>query len=414
MNLLQDLLTELHSESLEDAASRAAGEFDRIAGACADRLVIFGTGYVGRLALEGLRAAGVEPLAFCDNNPRTWGTRVDEVPVLSPAGAAERYRDSAAFIIAIYNPSGPWEQLRQLGCERIVPYPVLFWKYRQFMPREDRLELPAGILARSAEFAAGYDLLADEKSRREFRAQIRWRCLLDYACLPKPDPAVEMYYPPELMRLLPEEVLVDCGAFDGDSIREFLRASGGRFGHIYALEADPGNAAALRQYQGTLEPAIAGRITLMPVAVGSHDGTLQFAAEGFVGSRVVNSGSDSKAVNSAVADSPAVEVECRRLDSLLAGAAPTFIKMDIEGAELDALAGAPQTMARHRPVMAICAYHKCDHLWIIPQLLQAGSPDYRIFLRRYAEDCWETVYYAVPPERVLDTTAASLSPIMEL
>jgi hypothetical protein len=50
--------------------------------------------------------------------------------------------------------------------------------------------------------------------------------------------------------------------------------------------------------------------------------------------------------------------------------------------------------------MAVCAYHKCDHLWTLPQLLKAGNPDYRIFLRRYAEECWETVYYAIPPERL--------------
>ena len=75
--------------------------------------------------------------------------------------------------------------------------------------------------------------------------------------------------------------------------------------------------------------------------------------------------------------------------------------MDIEGSEFDAIMGAGKVIERCRPVMAVCAYHKCDHLWIIPKLLKAANPDYRIFLRRYAEDCWETVYYAVPPERLV-------------
>ena len=117
-------------------------------------------------------------------------------------------------------------------------------------------------------------------------------------------------------------------------------------------------------------------------------------SECFEGSKVVDTGATQ-------------EVECRSLDSALAGATPTYIKMDIEGAELEALAGARQTMARCRPVMAVCAYHKCDHLWIVPQLLKAANPDYHIFLRRYAEDCWETVYYAVPPERLADTDLES-------
>jgi hypothetical protein len=74
--------------------------------------------------------------------------------------------------------------------------------------------------------------------------------------------------------------------------------------------------------------------------------------------------------------------------------------MDIEGAELDALAGAGDIMAHSSPVMAVCAYHQCNHLWIIPRILKSANPNYRIFLRRYAEDCWETVYYAVPPDRL--------------
>jgi hypothetical protein len=97
------------------------------------------------------------------------------------------------------------------------------------------------------------------------------------------------------------------------------------------------------------------------------------------------------------------EVDCRSLDSVFADTVcPTLIKMDIEGAELDAITGAGKTIVRCRPIVAACAYHKCDHLWVIPKLLKAANPDYQIFLRRYAEDCWETVYYAVPPERLAD------------
>jgi len=383
---LKETLGELLAEAPDRVAARCATEFDRIADPPHNPVLILGTGHLGQWALGGLRQAGIEPPAFCDNNSRIWGTRIEGIPVLGPAEALARY-PNAAVIVAIYNSTAPQNQLRELGCKRVVPYPVLFWKHWQFMPREDRLELPQRILARAEEMAPAYELLSDDESRREFCAQIRWRCLLDYACLPKPGPAAEMYYSPDLIRLLADEVLVDCGAFDGDSVRTFLEKAGGAFGHIYALEADPGNVAALNRYRDTLAPETAARITILPYAVARENGKLSFSAEGWVGSRVVESG-------------PAIEVECRSLDTLLAGTRPTFIKMDIEGAELDAIRGASYTLAHHRPVMAVCAYHKCDHLWIIPQLLKAANPDYRIFLRRYAEDCWETVYYAVPPERL--------------
>jgi hypothetical protein len=94
-------------------------------------------------------------------------------------------------------------------------------------------------------------------------------------------------------------------------------------------------------------------------------------------------------------------VECRCLDTLLDGRTPTLVKMDIEGAEPDALRGAFEVIRRARPILAVCAYHKSEHLWTLPQIMKAALPDYRISLRRYAEECWETVYYAVPPERAV-------------
>jgi FkbM family methyltransferase len=385
---LETLLSELLLEPPDAAEARAAAAFDRIAAPFENRIVVFGAGHLGRLAASGLRAAGIAPLAFCDNSPRLWGTSVDGTPVLSPAAGAGRYKNSAAFVTAIYNPSAIRNQLRELGCPRIVPYLVLFWKHWRSMPGEDRLELPHRILARAGEMAAGYELLSDRRSRAEFCAQIRWRCLLDYDCLPMPDEPGATYFPADLFGLLPDEVFVDCGAFDGDTIRPFLRLAEGRFRRVFAVEADPANIQALERYCSGLPPETARRISILPHAIGQTDGMVRFSAAGFVGSKVMEAGAG-------------LTVQCKKLDTALAESCPTFIKMDIEGAEPDALLGAAGIMARCRPIMAVCAYHKCDHLWALPQLLRAGNPDYRIFLRRYAEECWETVYYGIPPERLI-------------
>jgi len=299
----------------------------------------------------------------------------------------ERYGKQACFLMAVYNASPVAQQLRELGCAGIVPYPAFFWKYGKHLV-DERLELPHRILEQAGQFEQAYELLSDDRSRQEFCAQLRWRCLLDYDCLPKPDAPSDMYYPQDLFRLLPNEVLVDCGAFDGDSIRSFLEKTSGRFRHIYAFEPDQSNIRALGAYTSMLPANLAQSITVMPYALGREDGTVRFAAEGSVGSKVV-------------ADGGTIELECRSLDSALAAELrPTLIKMDIEGAELDAIPGAADTIARCRPVMAVCAYHHCSDLWVLPGLLKAASPDSRIFLRRYAEECWETVYYAIPPERL--------------
>jgi FkbM family methyltransferase len=361
--------------------------FGSIAGGTT-RVVIFGCAYLGRLTLSGARHAGLEVVAFADNDRSVWGQFLDGVPVLPPAEAVSKHNRDAFFVVAIYNGTPPRKQLEVLGCRRIVPYPMFFWQFAGHMPGESRLELPHRILANVEKVRAGYALLSDPQSRKEFEAQIAWRCSLDYARLPPPGPASDMYFPRDILRLADNEVLVDCGAFDGDSIRVFLERTSRSFRQIYAFEPDATNRRALERYLSTLPDCESDRMSVLPFGLSDHDGTVFFNASGTPGSRMT-------------IDRSTESIECRRLDGLLDGFPPTIIKMDIEGAEPDALLGAAETIRTARPMLAVCAYHKCEHLWTLPAIMKAALPEYRISLRRYAEECWETVYYAVPPERVL-------------
>jgi hypothetical protein len=73
--------------------------------------------------------------------------------------------------------------------------------------------------------------------------------------------------------------------------------------------------------------------------------------------------------------------------------------MDIEGSEPSAVAGAAELLRKEKPVLALCLYHRTEHLWQIPTQLHSIVPEYKLYLRRYAEDWWEQVCYAVPPDR---------------
>jgi FkbM family methyltransferase len=201
-----------------------------------------------------------------------------------------------------------------------------------------------------------------------------------------------MYYAPDLVPLSEHEVLVDCGAFDGDSIRMFLERTQGRFRRICAIEPDIKNRAALDKYLASLPSDVTQRISVLPFGLSDADAVVSFDASGTVGARVA-SGTGSQSIH------------CRRLDDILDGPQPTLIKMDIEGAEPRAILGAAATIRGSRPILAVCAYHKCEHLWTLPVLIKNALPEYEIFLRRYAEECWETVYYAIPPERLISRTA---------
>ena len=73
----------------------------------------------------------------------------------------------------------------------------------------------------------------------------------------------------------------------------------------------------------------------------------------------------------------------------------TFIKMDVEGAELESLKGAKNIILRDCPKLAICIYHKPEDLFEIPILIKEMCREYKIVIRQYADSIFETVCYAV-------------------
>ena len=381
-------LNDVVDESPCTLAKRAATLFDDLRGS-ADSLILFGAGPLGRYALAGLRRVGAEPIAFADNNSQLWNKRVDGLDVLSPADAVGLYGERTAFVVTIYNGSSARRQLRDLGCRAVIPFAALFWKHAaEFIPQSG-LDLPRNILECRSEIEACDGVLADDTSRVELRQQIRWRCTLDYNELSPHSNFHQMHFDPTVFLPMKNEVLVDCGAFDGDSIRGFLEQRDGQFSHIFALEPDPGNRAALEKARERLSFRIREQITVAPYAVGNHSGQVGFRAMGDV-----VSGLDEMADH---------RVELRTLDALVSewNIVPTHIKLDIEGSEPDALEGAAGTLRKHMPVVSACLYHRCEHLWQIPLLIKRLVPDYQLFIRRYAEECWELVCYAVPPSRLV-------------
>lgn len=84
------------------------------------------------------------------------------------------------------------------------------------------------------------------------------------------------------------------------------------------------------------------------------------------------------------------------VDIVLHGEPVTFIKMDIEGAELEALKGAQNTIRRYHPILAISIYHKPEDIVELPRYIKSLVPEYKLYLRNYHLDTTETVLYAIP------------------
>jgi FkbM family methyltransferase len=350
-------------------------------------LVLFGAGPLGRIALDGLERAGIRPLALCDNSVVRQGHDIDGIPVLSPVEAVTLHGREAAFVVTVYNPSGVVRQLEELGAGCVVTAAPLFRHYHEALAPHGSFDLPHQIFSQANDVRRMGQLWADDESRREYLAQLEWRTTVGYSDMPPPSPGDQTYFPPDLVALSAEERFVDCGAFDGDTLRAFLQQSRGSFARFDAFEPDPDNCARLKSFISLLPAGTAAKIEVRNAAVGARSELVAFHVTGTAGSGIKSDGT--------------FEVDCVRLDDVLGDLHPTYIKMDIEGAEPDALQGARQLLQREQPVLAVCTYHSMDHLWRLPLLIHEINPDYRLYLRRYAEECWETVCYAVPPQRAL-------------
>ncbi len=266
------------------------------------------------------------------------------------------------------------ELLRTAGCETVLHWGPLYWRYPQLFPHY-AANAAHLVLEQREEVLACAELWTDDASRREYLAQIRWRLHFDFEGLGKPASG-PMYFRDEFHQPNEHEVFVDCGAYDGDTVRSFMRHSDGRFRKIYAFEPDPANFEKLSAI-----PAIVAK----QAAVGRTNGLVSFSAGAGEASSVGTGES---------------EVECVALDQYLAAEKPTFIKMDIEGFEPEALAGATNIIARDSPHLAVCVYHAQEHLWKIPLQIHSYNPGYKFYLRPHLYHVWDLVCYAVPHHAV--------------
>lgn len=354
--------------------------FDDHGGDLTGPVILHGAGDLGGDTVSRLRAIGVEPVALTDNDPGSWGQNRWGIGIVAPEDAALRWGRDATFVATVFNPSKAIGQLRGLGARVVLPWTWLYAaRAESFLPYWS-LGTPSVVHGGLERIAMLWDRLADDASREVLAEQLRWRTTLAPEVLGPPDPFAELYIAPGIVSLTPGAVLADCGAFTGDTIQKLVRAGGWDFRAAHLFEPDLTNRTALEQLIATWRPSRRARTHVHGVGLSDRVGMQSFSMTGSVAATFDPTSADAVPVTT--------------LDRVFGHETPSYVKMDIEGAELRALDGAARILARSATTWAIMTYHRPTDLWEIPlRLLETGDHD--VYLRRHAEDCWEICAYAV-------------------
>jgi len=331
---------------------------------------------------------GLPVLGFIDHLDQATSP-VNGVPVFKPetAQAVVTEGKTPVVVLGIHNYLANLPAIIQLlkacGFERVI-YPVELYDLfgtelgvRYWLTGRDFYPPMEAALEKTLA------LWSDEVSRALFHSILEFRMDGDPNLLPPPD-FTNQYHPLDLPTWVTPLRLIDCGAFDGDTIADLIKNMF-QVEALAAFEPDLSNFKKLSRFILS-QPDNLPDAQLWPCGVYSSTTQVTFDTDKGMASRITNTG--------------CTVIQCVALDDALPTFAPTLIKMDIEGAEYEALLGARRLIATHQPGLAISVYHHPEHLWKIPLWIDQSFPGtYQLYLRAHAYNDFELVLYAIPNQR---------------
>lgn len=231
------------------------------------------------------------------------------------------------------------------------------------------------IVENTADMSVAYELFADDLSRHVFKNVLLFYHTGDIALLDSITTGKDEVFN-NILKLGKNEAYVDLGAYNGDTIEEFLRYTGGAYKKITALEPNAKNFKKLYDNCSALKNS-----ELLQLGAWSEKATLIF--------------NNKAGRNSAVAEK-GVETQVDAVDNILRGGSATYVKADVEGADYETLLGMKNTLKNCKPKLNFAAYHRFEDIFRLPLLINRMNPEYKIYLRHHPYiPAWDTNLYCV-------------------
>lgn len=286
-------------------------------------LIIYGCGHDGKLIKEVLDLCGYTITCWCDSNESLWGNNLCGLEIISPDELIEKHKNCLIVIGSMGGYKGLiWEHLRAIG-----------------FPLENVVIFDENTITWATRGNQYFDVFtADNK-----------------------------------------EIFVDVGAYNGDTIFDFLEWSRGKESKVYSLEP---LKHMCKFINSRLKAHNISGIEVLNCAAWNRKEQLEFRDSGDWSSITKTDGSSI--------------VSGDTIDNIVEHDKVTFIKLDVEGTELEALKGASETIHRYHPKLAICIYHKPLDILEIGKYILNINPKYKLYIRHYTSTMYETVLYAIP------------------
>lgn len=345
-------------------------------------IVIYGAGNFGKQLASVLLDEKENVLGFLDQKGTGQvGHLGRKVHSLNSDAAAEWHKKNVVVLVGVYNPTMSIREvvlaLRKAGFSEIVLPMEFYPALKSRLGSRYWLGTKQDYLSERDSIAAMYNLLRDDESRRIYLEILLYRLEADLDMTERRSTVEDQYAEPTLPRWKEPLHYVDGGAFTGDSLQILVNHKY-KFGSIHTFEPDLKNFAALRQNVEKLN--LKAPACLWPCGVFSTTTRLSFA-EGNLGASALTTGGT-------------IQVPVVGLDEALHDQPVNFIKLDIEGAEPQALEGAKKLLLQQKPGLAVCVYHEPRHLWSLGLWLNQLNVGYEFYLRTHAYNTFETVLYA--------------------